>query len=125
MEEVIFRSLSLYYGMDWLALMSGTAGMYLITRRSRWGFLLSAISSLSGFAVAGMSLQLGFLVYNFILVSLTFHAFLNWEHKKSGFIPDRTAAWRPRARFYAAPAAPYRMRLNRAAGFQTRPDRRL
>lgn len=81
MQDIILQSLMTYYGLDWLAFISGISGMYLLTQKSRWGFALSSLSSLSGFAVACISLQFGFLVYNFVLISLMIKGFLEWGHE--------------------------------------------
>lgn len=86
MKELIFDSLTLYYGLDWLAFISGLSGMYLITRKSRWGFILSAICCMCGFAVAFIGHQFGFLPYNFLLMLIMVKGFFKWgrEHRIPG-----------------------------------------
>lgn len=78
MEALIAESLMKYYGLDWLAFASGIAGMYLITKKHRAGFGLSALSSLSGFAVAAISLQFGYVFYNILLITLMVKGYREW-----------------------------------------------
>ena len=86
MEEAIFKALTLYYGLDWLALACGMTGMYLITQHSRWGFVLSALGCLSGVVVAVMSLQIAYVVYNSILVFMMIRGFTAWGDNKPALI---------------------------------------
>lgn len=80
MEALIAESLLKYYGLDWIAFAAGILGMYLITQKSRLGFAFSALSSLSGFAVAAMSLQFGFVFYNILLIALMAKGYREWKH---------------------------------------------
>lgn len=81
MVEAILQSFSQYYGLDWLAFAAGMTGMYLLTRQSRWGFALSALSAVSGFGVAAMSLQFGYIAYNAILLAMMAKGFHDWGLK--------------------------------------------
>lgn len=78
MIETFLNSFSIYYGLDWLALAAGVLGSYLLTNRNRIGFLLSGIGCLSGFAVAIISGQFGFVAYNLILIGMMMRGFLLW-----------------------------------------------
>lgn len=78
MLETILQSLTHYYGLDWLAFGSGVGGMCMLIKGSRWGFFLNGLSSLSGFAVAAISLQFGFVIYNFLLLALMAKGFREW-----------------------------------------------
>jgi hypothetical protein len=78
MAELLITSFLNYYGLDWLAFASGMAGMILITKQSRWGFVFCALSSLSGVAVALMSLQFGYIVYNAMLVMVMAKGYVEW-----------------------------------------------
>jgi len=80
MEALILESLTKYYGLDWLAFISGISGMYLVTKKHRAGFGLSALSSLSGFAVAAISLQFGYVFYNILLITLMVKGYREWAH---------------------------------------------
>ncbi len=78
MIDAIIESFYAYYGLDWLALLCGVIGMYLITLKSRIGFLFSGLSCMSGFAVAMISLQFGFVAYNIILLSMMTKGYIEW-----------------------------------------------
>jgi hypothetical protein len=82
MEDLLYQSLMKYYGLDWLAFASGMAGMFLLTKKSRWGFLLSSLSSLSGFTVAALSLQFGFVIYNFLLIMVMIKGYRDWGRER-------------------------------------------
>jgi len=72
----ILASLTLYYGMDWIAMCFGLYGTYLITRNKRHGFLLSSIACVLGLIVATMSHQTGYMAYNLILTTMMARAFV-------------------------------------------------
>lgn len=76
--ETFLNSFSIYYGLDWLALVAGVYGSYLMTNRNRIGFLMTGIGCLSGFAVALISGQFGFVAYNLILMGMMVRGFLLW-----------------------------------------------
>ncbi len=76
--EAFLNSFSIYYGLDWLALAAGVYGSYLMTNRNRIGFLMTGIGCLSGFAVALISGQFGFVAYNLILMGMMVRGFLLW-----------------------------------------------
>lgn len=85
MLDTIILSLSTYYGLDWLALFTGFIGMYLITQKKQIGFLVSSVSCLSGFTVALISMQFGFVFYNIILIALMLKGYAEWnEDEKAG-----------------------------------------
>lgn len=75
----IFESLLQFYGLDWLAFISGISGMMLITRKLRLGFALSTLSCLAGFATAALSGQFGFVVYNLLLATIMIKGYISWS----------------------------------------------
>lgn len=83
----ILEAFQMYYGMDWVAFICGLTGMYLISERNRWGFLLNFIACVAGFSVAMISMQFGFVFYNFVLVFLMIRGFKNWDVEKSQYEP--------------------------------------
>jgi len=78
MIDAFLHSFSLYYGLDWLALIAGVYGSFLMTNRNRWGFLVSGLACIAGFTVATLSGQFGFVAYNAILMVLMVRGFLLW-----------------------------------------------
>jgi len=82
------HSLGTYYGLDWIALITGISGSYLITNRNRWGFFISGAGCIAGFTVAFMAGQFGFVAYNIIIVAMMVRGFLLWGPSyRTGFEP--------------------------------------
>lgn len=75
--DSLLTALTAYYGLDWIALMFGISGSYMITNQNRFGFLFSCLACLCGFAVAVMSAQFGYVVYNIILAGIMIRGFAN------------------------------------------------
>lgn len=76
--DTILQSLTLYYGLDWAAMILGLSGTYMITHQKRLGFLLNSIACLMGVIVAAMSDQMGYIVYNAIILMMLSKAFISW-----------------------------------------------
>ena len=79
MIDKFIESLTTYYVLDWLAFLLGMAGTYLLTNKDRLGFLLCCVAGVCAFAVAIISSQFGFVVYNLLLISLNFRGFVIWN----------------------------------------------
>lgn len=73
-----------YYGLDWLALVFGLSGSYMISSQNRFGFLLAGVGCLCGFCVAVLSAQFGFVVYNVLLLAIMLRGFSNLSRFQSG-----------------------------------------
>lgn len=73
----ILNALTMYYGLDWVALILGVSGSYMITSQNRYGFLLAGIGCICGFAVALMAMQIGYVVYNIILTGIMVRGYLS------------------------------------------------
>jgi hypothetical protein len=76
--------LTAYYGIDWLALVLGISGSYMISNQNRFGFLLASVGCLCGFCVALLSSQFGFVVYNVLLMGIMVRGFINLSRFQSG-----------------------------------------
>ena len=83
MDQVL-NALTMYYGLDWVALILGISGSYMITDMNRLGFVLSGLACICGFAVAVMSLQFGYVVYNLLLAIVAVRGFSNLSRFQSG-----------------------------------------
>lgn len=79
MPETIIEAFQVYYGLDWVAFFCGLLGMYLISEKNRWGFLVNFIACCAAFYIAFVSMQMGFVMYNFVLVFLMIRGFRNWN----------------------------------------------
>lgn len=73
-----------WYGVDWLATVSGLTGVYLIGSKKRAGFLIMMIASLSwmtvGFMIGSMALILGSAVF----FSLHVRGWMKWRQGVEG-----------------------------------------
>ena len=76
--DAIIEAFHHYYGLDWLAMVSGLWGMHLLALKNRLGFLLSMVACISGFCVAALSSQYGFIAYNTVLIALMARGFIHW-----------------------------------------------
>ncbi len=72
-----------YYGLDWLALMCGLTGSWLIGSMRREGFFFSIMACMCGFSVAIMSQQYGFVVYNIVLITFSTRAYRKWGRRSA------------------------------------------
>ncbi|HEY0901437.1 MAG TPA: hypothetical protein VGD95_04880 [Micavibrio sp.] len=82
--ENIITILTAYYGLDWLALLFGVSGSYLISSQNRWGFLLACVGCVCGFFVASLSAQYGFVVYNLLLLLIMLRGYVNLSRFQAG-----------------------------------------
>lgn len=78
MLDLLFQSLTTYYGLDWVSVFSGISATYALGKQNRIGFIFSAISCVSGVAVASISGQYGYVCYNFVLMIMAVRAYANW-----------------------------------------------
>lgn len=78
MEEIlsaIFR----FYGLDWLTMFFGLMGAYLLSSRNRMGFVFNTVGCFCALAVAILSGQIGFIVYNLVFVAVMVRGYMNWQ----------------------------------------------
>ncbi|MBN8522072.1 MAG: nicotinamide mononucleotide transporter [Alphaproteobacteria bacterium] len=77
------KALSLYYGLDWLTLLLGVSGLYLVTKKKKIGFLVSICSCCCGLFVAIVSKQYGFIVHNLVLISIMLRGYFIWKYEET------------------------------------------
>ena len=82
MIDAIVQAFAVYYGLDWGALCFGIFGCYFITCKNPYGFILSILGCCCGFAVAVISNQYGFIVYNIILIAMMARGFIDWRRDR-------------------------------------------
>ncbi len=75
----MFEIFVTYYGLDWASSLVGLYGLYLVTERNRFGFLLTSLSVVLAAVVAVMAGQYGFLLANVVTFILALRGFLKWE----------------------------------------------
>ncbi len=81
MDEVI-EALTRFYGLDWMTMLLGLFGTYLISRQDKRGFVCSGVACICGLIVACMADQSGFILYNVILIYILAKGFLAWGRKE-------------------------------------------
>ncbi len=73
----------MYYGLDWLSMLIGFAGGWLVTSHNRWGFLLVILSTLFAAVTAVMASQYGFILANIINILIATRGFVAWKKTKA------------------------------------------
>lgn len=72
-----------YYGLDWATLLFGVTSSFMVTGgKLRLGFALGIGACICSFAVATMSAQNGFMVYNVLLIALNMRGILRGDRRK-------------------------------------------
>ena len=75
-----------YYGLDWLAMLLGFLGMWLLGQKRKVSFIFTGLGMVSALAVAILSSQYGFMVANSIMIVLSIRNYVLWyreERKES------------------------------------------
>ena len=73
-----------YYGFDWLAMICGLSGTYLLGSRSKYGFVFCMLGSSAWLAVGFLVNSLPLIVSSFISIALHLRGFLNWRRERQG-----------------------------------------
>lgn len=77
MEEFLDLILK-FYGLDWLCMAFGLTGTWLMTRKNRAGFGFNALACVCGVSVAVLSGQIGYIVYNGIIMAMMVRGYMAW-----------------------------------------------
>ncbi len=75
----ILHALTQFYGLDWMAMLFGLTGTYLISNQDKRGFAFSTVACACGLSVAVLSGQAGFVAYNAVLIGLMLKGFVGWN----------------------------------------------
>ena len=70
-----------YYGFDWLAMVCGLSGMYLLGSKSKYGFVFFMISSSSWITVGIFVNSLPLICGSSISFILQIRGLLNWHRE--------------------------------------------
>ena len=70
-----------YYGIDWIAMLSGLASIYLLGSKKKSGFLLGIIAALTWTAVNVIAHIWPGIILNVILIGLYIRGYINWGKK--------------------------------------------
>jgi nicotinamide riboside transporter PnuC len=79
MFELLVESFKVYYGLDWISLVFGLFGMWLLSRKNKLGFVFQGISIFCAGIIAYIAGQYGFVVSSFITMGIMIYGFLNWK----------------------------------------------
>ena len=68
-----------YWGADWAAMATGFLGSVMLARKSKVGFVATAISNVLAVFCAIMAQQWGFIFANLVNVGIGAYGWLNWS----------------------------------------------
>lgn len=72
-----------YYGLDWLSMIFGLLGLWLLGKKRKISFLFTAVGMLLALSVALLAQQFGFVVANCIMVVIAIRNYLIWRLEES------------------------------------------
>ena len=67
-----------YYGLDWLSMLFGFYGMWLLGKKRKVSFIFTGIGMALALTVAVMASQYGFMVANSIMIGLSIRNYILW-----------------------------------------------
>jgi nicotinamide riboside transporter PnuC len=79
MIDALVESFKIYYGLDWLSLVFGILGMWLLSRKERSGFIFQGISIFCAGVISYVAGQYGFVVSAFITMGIMIYGYANWK----------------------------------------------
>lgn len=71
-----------YYGFDWLAMVCGFCGMYLVGSKNKYGFVVFMMSSSSWIVVGIMVNSFPLIFGSSMAIALQIRGLLNWNGDK-------------------------------------------
>jgi hypothetical protein len=78
MPDFIAPLFTTYYGLDWIGMLCGFGGMYLLTSKRRLGFLISMLGFSCGIIVSLMAHQYAFVLANCINIYFSCLGYVRW-----------------------------------------------
>lgn len=77
--DTVLQGLGKTYGLDWMTMFFGVIGTYLVTKKDKRGIVFNVLSCCTGFSLAIICHQYGFIIYNVILVIIMSRAYASWS----------------------------------------------
>lgn len=74
-----FKTLTQYYGFDWLALIIGVVGIWKLGSKKRSGFIFYMLAAISGFIFAVLANSVAYMIVNIITFMLQLRGYLKWR----------------------------------------------
>lgn len=68
-----------YYGLDWLSMLLGFYGMWLLGKKRKVGFVFTVLGMVSALSVALLAQQYGFIFANIIMMILSARNYIMWR----------------------------------------------
>lgn len=68
-----------YYGLDWLSMLLGFYGMWLLGKKRKVGFVFTAFGMVSALSVALLAQQYGFIFANIVMMILSARNYIMWR----------------------------------------------
>ncbi|HNQ92785.1 MAG TPA: nicotinamide mononucleotide transporter [Alphaproteobacteria bacterium] len=75
----VFQDIFAYYGLDWLTMVFGLSGGYLVANQNPVGFVVNFVASICALIVAIMSSQYGFIVANIFFMGIAMKGYWGWS----------------------------------------------
>jgi hypothetical protein len=79
--DALLIGLTKTYGLDWLTMCFGVIGAYYIANKDKRGIAFNILSCCTSFALATISHQYGFIIYNMIFAVMMWRAYSNWSRE--------------------------------------------
>lgn len=77
--QYLAKGFALNYGLDWITMTFGVLGGYWMAQKDRRGIAFNIMGCCSSFALALISSQYGFLVYNILTITIMVRAYAAWS----------------------------------------------
>lgn len=80
--DALLQGLAKTYGLDWITMFFAIMGGYYLTKKDIRGLALNVFACCSSFALAVISDQYGFIIYNLIFGTMMLRAYANWSKEE-------------------------------------------
>lgn len=77
--DFLIEYLFQFYGLDWLSVVFGLCGTYLLGEQKRIGFIIIVVSLICAATVAILAHTFAFLAANIPAIYLNIRAYLKWK----------------------------------------------
>lgn len=77
--ESTFSVFTQYYGLDWLSVLFGLSGFYLVSEKNPLGFVLTFVSVLLAASVAVLAGAYGFIIANVVTAAIAIRGYMKWS----------------------------------------------
>lgn len=82
MDDIISK-ITLYYGVDWVAMGSTILSIYYLGSKKRIGFIWGGVAAISWLVFAGLVTSLASVIANIIFLMLNIRGYIHWIKEKN------------------------------------------